>query len=169
MLRIRGYAVESAATRVCREAGARVTTNVMIRDMDLAAPEAWEGRRIEIVADGLPLFGGAQLAVDATLVSPLYHQCLEQTLQTAQFWLLHVEEKKLLTPSLWVTTPEPVSSGRWSHEVSTFVRLFVRAKACSAARTFASSLLDVRTLGGADSEIPPSHEVVNNFRHAGLA
>ena len=34
----RGFALESAAARVCREAGGRVTTNVRIQDMDLAAP-----------------------------------------------------------------------------------------------------------------------------------
>ena len=33
----RGFALESAMARICREAGARVTTNVMVRD-DLAAP-----------------------------------------------------------------------------------------------------------------------------------
>ena len=31
----RGFALESAAARVCREAGARVSTNVMLRDLDL--------------------------------------------------------------------------------------------------------------------------------------
>ena len=35
-------------------------------------PVARGGRRLEIIADGLPLFGGAQLAVDTTLVSPLH-------------------------------------------------------------------------------------------------
>ena len=38
--------------------------------------ETWidvhDGRRLEVVADGLPLFGGVQLAVDTTLVSPLH-------------------------------------------------------------------------------------------------
>ena len=34
----RGYALESAAARICREAGGRVTTNVMVRDLDLAVP-----------------------------------------------------------------------------------------------------------------------------------
>ena len=35
----RGHAMESAAARVCREAGARVSTNVLVRDLDLfAAP-----------------------------------------------------------------------------------------------------------------------------------
>ena len=31
---------------------------------------ARDGRRLEVVADGLPLFGGVQLAIDTTLVSP---------------------------------------------------------------------------------------------------
>ena len=30
-----------------------------------------DGRRLEVVADGLPLFGDDQLAVDTTLVSAL--------------------------------------------------------------------------------------------------
>ena len=67
----RGYAFESAA-RVCREAGARITTNVLVGCLDLGVPEATGARRLEVVADGLPLFGGAQLAVDTTLVSALH-------------------------------------------------------------------------------------------------
>ena len=34
----RGWAVENAAARICREAGGRVTTNVMVRDLDLVGP-----------------------------------------------------------------------------------------------------------------------------------
>ena len=64
--------MESAAARICREGGARVTTNVMVRDMDLAAPNPGDARRLEIVADGLPLFGGVQLAIDTTLISTLH-------------------------------------------------------------------------------------------------
>ena len=30
-----------------------------------------DGRRLEVVVDGLPLFRGAQLTIDTTLVSPL--------------------------------------------------------------------------------------------------
>ena len=41
------------------------------RDMDLQDFDRLDGRRLEVVADGLPLFGGAQLAIDATLVSAL--------------------------------------------------------------------------------------------------
>ena len=59
----RGWALESVAVRICREAGGRVTTNVMLRDLDMVLPNAADGRLLEVVADGLPLFGGAQLAV----------------------------------------------------------------------------------------------------------
>ena len=68
----RGFAVESAGARICREGGARVVTNALLRDFDLAAPDPRDQRQLEILADGLPLFGGAQLAVDTTLVSPLH-------------------------------------------------------------------------------------------------
>ena len=54
----RGFAVESAAARICREAGGRVRVNVFVRDMDLIIPNANDGRRLEVVVDGLPLFGG---------------------------------------------------------------------------------------------------------------
>ena len=68
----RGFAAEAAA-RNCREAGARVSLDVRVQDMDLTRLDALDNRRLEIVADGLPLFQGAQLAVDTTLVSALRH------------------------------------------------------------------------------------------------
>ena len=43
-----------------REGGARVTTNILVRDMDVARPNPLDMRRLEVVADGLPLFGGRQ-------------------------------------------------------------------------------------------------------------
>ena len=67
----RGFPLECAAAQVCREGGARVTTNMFVRDMDLAAHNALDNRRLEVVADGLTLWRGAQLAIDTTLVSPL--------------------------------------------------------------------------------------------------
>ena len=68
----RGFPLECAAAQICREAGARVTTNVHVRDMDLAVFNNLDGRRLEVVADGLTLWHGAQLAIDTTLVSPLH-------------------------------------------------------------------------------------------------
>ena len=49
-----------------------MTTNVIVRDLDLAEPNAADTRSLEIVADGLPLFGGTQLAIDTTTVSTLH-------------------------------------------------------------------------------------------------
>ena len=57
----RGFLFESAA----------VATNMFVRNMDLGVPNAADNRRLEVVVDGLPLFGGVQLAVDTTLVSAL--------------------------------------------------------------------------------------------------
>ena len=65
--------LESAAARVCREAGERVMANMLVRDMDLAlgANHMADGRRLEVVVDGLSLFHGAQQCIDTTLVSAL--------------------------------------------------------------------------------------------------
>ena len=68
---LRGFAVESAIARICREGGARVSMNVFVRDLVLGPFNHLDGRRLEVVADGLSLFGGAQLANDTTLVSAL--------------------------------------------------------------------------------------------------
>ena len=70
VLRARGGPVERAAGRVCREAGATVATNILDRGLNLVAARHDE-RRIEVIANGLPLWGGSQLAVDTTLISPL--------------------------------------------------------------------------------------------------
>ena len=67
----RGFAVENAAARISREGGACVMSNITVRDLDVARPDPRDRRRLEIVADNLPLFGGRQLAVDTTLVSSL--------------------------------------------------------------------------------------------------
>ena len=71
MLGRRGFALESGAARICREAEGRVTSIVLIRDLDLPIP-ATDGRRLQVVVDGLPLCGGCQLAVDTTLVCALH-------------------------------------------------------------------------------------------------
>ena len=56
--------------RVCQEAEAHVVRNVRLAGMNLDVPVQDE-RRVEVVANGLPLWHGAHLAVDATIVSPV--------------------------------------------------------------------------------------------------
>ena len=65
-LKTRAMAPERALARVCREAGATVRCNARLRDMNVVVA-AHDDRAIEVLATGLPLFFGAQLAVDITL------------------------------------------------------------------------------------------------------
>ena len=48
-----------------------MSTNVFVRDMDLAVHNGLDSRRLEVVADGLTPWRGAQLAIDTTMVSLL--------------------------------------------------------------------------------------------------
>ena len=138
VLRKRGKPLEKAAVRVCREAGARVAENVMLRDMNLSGISSRDARQIEVVANGLPLWGGAQLAVDTTLVSPVRRNGTPQAhaasvdgvqLQTARHRkeakyreLLQSRRCRLVVLAIEV-------GGRWSEEATAFVRLLAKAKA----------------------------------------
>ena len=97
----RGFPLERAAAQVCKEAGARVSTNMFVRDMDLAAFNALDGRRLEIVADGLSLWQGAQLAIDTTMVLSGGMERPGQELQTTTvpLWMWRVEGRKPPTQS----------------------------------------------------------------------
>ena len=55
------------SARVCREAGARVGTDILVRDLDSVQGRP-NSRQFEVVRDGLPLFHGARWAIDTTLV-----------------------------------------------------------------------------------------------------
>ena len=64
--RSRAVASERCVQRICREAGAIVQPNALLRDMNIGV-SAVDERRIEVLASGFPCYGGAQLAVDVTL------------------------------------------------------------------------------------------------------
>ena len=66
----RAMPTERTLARVCREARAVVRTNVKLRDMNITV-SATDERAIEVLAMGLPLHQGAQLAIDITLRSAL--------------------------------------------------------------------------------------------------
>ena len=137
----RGFPLEVAAAQVCREGGARVSTNVFVRDMDLAAFNALDSRRLEVVADGLTLFGGAQLAIDTTLVSPLHRD------GTARRRAAHVNgaalevarrRKERTYPELagdqgrarLVVLAAEVG-GRWNTETAQFISALAKARSTS--------------------------------------
>ena len=156
-------------------------TNIMVRDMDLLPQDHQDGRRLEVVADGLPLFHGAQLAKDTTLVSPLscdglpHPRCVREdgaALEAAR------RRKERTYPELTeqfgrarLVVFAGEVGGRWSDETQAFLRQLANARArsepvpqqararaarlmrwrailaCSSARAFATSLLEVRTGG----------------------
>ena len=66
---MRAGPVEQIVARICREAGARVQTEVRLHDF--ISTRAGDERRIDVLASGLPCFGGSQLIIDATLRSTL--------------------------------------------------------------------------------------------------
>ena len=164
----RGFALESVAARICREGGARVTTNVMVRDLDLGVPNIADGRRLEVVADGLSLFGGAQLALDTTMVSPLHCDGSSRRGAAERDGVALTEARRRKER----TYPELVGQrnrarlvvlaaevgGRWSEETKAFVGALARGRSrseppfisCAAARAFALSLLNLHGTGGAD-------------------
>ena len=124
MLGRRGFAVESVAARICREGEARVVTNMMVREVNLAAPNPSDSRRLEM----LPLFGGAQLEIDNTLVSVLHCD------GSARARVAHVDGAACPTKERTHVYPELVGQrartrlvvlagevrGRWSRETREF-------------------------------------------------
>ena len=133
--------MEACMARVCREAGGRVRTNVLVRDMSVAAPRPDDSRRLEVVANNLPLYGGAQLAIDTTIVSALRGDGAPRAGASEHpgVAIRHAESKKRRTyPELCgsqararLTIFAVEVGGRWSEEAWRLVRLLARARARS--------------------------------------
>ena len=135
----RGFAVESAVAQICREGGARVSTNVMVRDLDISQSNSTDSRRLEVIAEGLSLFGGGTVGSRCHL-----------GLCVAQGW--HREEenrhdKRRGTPRgpraqrgrarLVVIAGEV--GGRWSQETKAFLWSLASDKANSAPKLLRGS------------------------------
>ena len=185
----RGFAVENAVAQICREGGARVSTNIFLRDVDLDLEHvSTDGRRLEVVAEGLSLFGCSQLALDATLVSALHGLGIHRKNADKADGIALREarrHKERSYPELqgrngrvrMVVIAGEVG-GRWSEETKAFLwslaceksrsearvlRGSVRAawyRRCRAAKAVALSLLERRGVPGAGDDPSTSHEVV---------
>ena len=107
-----------------------MSTNILVRDMDLAAHNNLDGPRLEVVADGLTLWHGAQLAIDTTLVSPLRRD------GSARFRAVDHDGAVLMEA--------PIPNCRWARVKFVYLRRWGAALACSVARAFTASLLDQR-------------------------
>ena len=73
LLKLRGTPAEICVARICREAGARVKENQLFSELNTVVPVT-DQRRSEVIANGLPFWGGKQLAIDTTVVSALTGQ-----------------------------------------------------------------------------------------------
>ncbi|OLP80708.1 hypothetical protein AK812_SmicGene38836 [Symbiodinium microadriaticum] len=60
-----------STARVCKEARATVAANVLFRDLHIITRQDDDRQKREVIANGLPLWGGVQLAVDTNFISAL--------------------------------------------------------------------------------------------------
>ena len=100
-----------------------------------------DDRRIEVIANGLPMWGGSQLAVDTTLASPLTRSGEPRSrggtfagaaLQDARRTKERTYPELLRNRRCRVVVLGIEVGGRWSNEASSFIRMLVQARARSS-------------------------------------
>ena len=138
VLRTRAVPLERAVARVCREAGGRVAMHVRVAEMNVDVPVS-DARCIEILASALPVWHGAQVAIDTTLVSPIgrdgqprgrsareaggvLEQAARRKRETTYPELLAARRCRLVVFGVEV-------GGRWNGEARELLRALARAKA----------------------------------------
>ena len=101
-----------------------------VQDLDLPLRAGANNRRLEVVAHGLPLFHGAQLAIDTTMVSPVRRDGSRRQSTTgdgaAMVQSAHPEGQAHGQARLVVVACEV--GGQWSGEALTFLHLLADAK-----------------------------------------
>ena len=127
--------------RVCREGGARVQTNVFLRELNIEGVRSQDGRRIEVVANGLPVYHGAQVAIDATIVSPIRGdgRPVDGDGQSEGAALRKARQRKCRTYRVLIRSRRckllvagAETGGRWDVEAYKFLVQLAKAKARSA-------------------------------------
>ena len=108
-LRTRACPTERSSARVCREAGATVRFNTMLRYMNINV-SADDHRSIEVLASGLPLHHGAQIAVDITLRCALRSCGVHAAVMNGSFLSRAREEKER---NSWTPIAADWSSSPW--------------------------------------------------------
>ena len=110
-----------------------------LTDLNLDHIHRQDDRRIEVIANGLPIWGGAQLAVDTAIVSPLTRD--GEPRQYAGTALTEARRRKERTyPELMrnrrcrFVVLGIETGGRWSEEAASFVKLLAHAEARQAPR-----------------------------------
>ena len=116
---------------------------MLLQRMNIGGISAHDGRQIEVVANGLPLWGGAQLAVDVTLVSPVRGNGQPQPgagrqdgaqLRVARSRKEGKYRELLSTRRCRLVVLAMEVGGRWSTEALQFVQLLAKARARGVPR-----------------------------------
>ena len=132
----RAIPIERVMARICREAGARVKFNALLRDMNVRVASS-DARRIEVLAQDLPCFGGSQLAVDVTLRSALTRSGEAQPGAAEEDGAILLQARvdkenkypELLNGRCRLVVVALETGGRWSNEAVDFIWQLAQAKA----------------------------------------
>ena len=106
--------------------------------MDLGAP-VHDSRRLKILAEGLPLYGGVQLAIDTTLVSTL----IAMGPPTSAPLTLTVLSLPVVRRRNQIGRPPREVAGRWVDETCRFLNLLAKTEACSARHSLSEGVRKV--------------------------
>ena len=129
-IKIRGTTIEKVVARIFRESGANVQTNRLLSDYTLDVAPG-DGRRIEVFASGLNLYGGVPLAVDVTQRSALGingEACLASSTVDGAILIEARLDKEDTYPKLLGSTRclllvlAMETGGRWSREAAQIIR-----------------------------------------------
>ena len=137
-----GPAVDLGPKRLAlsREAGARVIENFYLRNSSVPV-SPHDGRCVEILATGLPLYRGVPLAVDATMVSVLHADgsvwgaAAERdgtAITRAERTKTQAYPELVQSATLRLVTVACEVGGRWSQESRAVLQRLAAAKARSA-------------------------------------
>ena len=107
-----------------------------------------DDRRIEVIGNGLPMWGGNQLAVDTTLVSPLTRSGQPRSrggtfagaaLQDARRTKERTYPELLRNRRCRLVVLGIEARGRWSNEASSFIGMLAQARARSSPPSFCAA------------------------------
>ena len=130
------------------------STNTRLADLNIQNLSRVDDRRIEVIANGLPMWGGNQLAVDTTLVSPLTRSgeprsrggtYARAALQDARRNKERTYPELLQNGRCRLVVLGIEVGGRWSNEASNFIRMLANARACSSSHPCGSGVQVVRS------------------------
>ena len=162
-----------------------MATNVFVRNMFLDVPNPADNRRLEVVVDELPLFGGVQFAVDTTLVSAVQGDGVPRrgAANRDGVALASARRRKARTyPELVEAGAQHIreaigggegtvetSIGATTHGASMEAPMEFHVGVCSSTLfCLISSRFEGWPRCRWPGEAPPSHEVECDFHHAGL-